>query len=123
MRETGGIVAIVAGAVGLIFSGVSTFVGLLLAPVFTSDIGKIQSIGLRGAFAVLICIAIILLGRAAIKTHGPSKENRRMVGGLLIVCAIAAAALLFDLALVILMAQVVIGASMVLLDRGKPRDA
>ena len=123
MRETGGIVAIVAGAVGLIFSGVMTFVGLLLAPVFTSDIGKIQSIGLRGAFAVLICIAIILLGRAAIKTHGPSKENRRMVGGLLIVCAFAVAALLFDLVFAILMAQVVIGASMVLLDRGMPRDA
>ena len=123
MRETGGIVAIVAGAVGLIFSGVMTFVGLLLAPVFTSDIGKIQSIGLRGAFAVLICIAIILLGRAAIKTYGPSKENRRMVGGLLIVCAFAVAALLFDLVFAILMAQVVIGASMVLLDRGMPRDA
>ena len=123
MRETGGIVAIVAGAVGLIFSGVSTFFGLLLAPVFTSDIGKIQLIGLRGAFAFLICIAIIVLGGAAIKADGPLKENRRMVGGLLIVCAIAAAALLFDLVLAILMAQVVVGASMVLLDRRKPRDA
>lgn len=122
MKKMGGIVAVVAGSIGLIVIGIGTFVGLLLAPIMTSDIGKIQTIGLFGVISTLICIAIIWLGRTATKENRTSVKDDRLVGGLLIVCAIAAGAMSYNLAMVLLMAQVAIGALMVLFDKGSPND-
>lgn len=122
MKKTGGIVAIVAGSIGLIVVGIGTMFGLMLAPIMTSDIGTIQAIGLLGVLCVLICIAIIWLGRAATKGNRTSAKGDRLVGGLLIVSAIAATTLSFNLVVALLMAQVVVGAAMVLLDKRSPDD-
>lgn len=117
MKKTGGIVAIVAGSIGLIVVGIGTMFGLMLAPIMTSNIGTIQAIGLLGVLCVLFCIAIIWLGRAATKGNQTSATGDRLVGGLLIVSAIATTTLSFNLVIALLMAQVVVGAAMVLLDK------
>ena len=123
MKKTGGIVAIVAGATGLIIAVVSTFLSLLLAPIFTSNIGTIETAGLLGAGAVLLCIAIVVQGLSAIRTNGITRRKARQIGITLILCAVAASALLFTMVFVILMAQVVVGASILLLDKESPDDA
>ena len=123
MTKIGGIVAVVAGLIGLILAAILTIISLMLAPVFTSDIGKIQLAGILSIFSVLLCIAIVVLGRRAAKANGTTKEDRRMIGGLLVVCAVAAAALFFHLAFALLMAQVAVGALMVLLDKEPTQDA
>ena len=122
MKKTGGIVAIVAGSIGLIVVGIGTMFGLMLAPIMTSDIGTIQAIGFLGVLCVLFFIAIIWLGRAASKGNRTSAKGDRLVGGLLIVSAIAATTLSFNLVIALLMAQVVVGAAMVLLDKRSPDD-
>ena len=119
VKKVGGIVAVVAGAAGLVVTVTGTFLSTIVATFASSDAG--YAMLLSGIGNATLCIAIIVLGRLAIKTTEMSAGNVRLYGLLLILCAVAASALLFWLPFVLLMAQVVVGATFVLLDKETPQ--
>ena len=119
MKKVGGIVAMVAGAAGLVVSVIGIFLSTIVAAFASRDAGI--AILLSGIGTVILCIAIMVLGGTAVKTK-EVVTGRRLYGYLLILCAAAASALLFWLPFVLLMVQVVVGATFVLLDKETPQD-
>ena len=120
MKKVGGIVAMVAGAAGFAVAVIGTFLSAIVAVFATDDVGI--AVLLIGIGTGILCIAIVVLGGMAIKTN-EVVTGRRLYGYLLILCAVAASALLFWLPFVLLMVQVVVGATFVLLDKETPQDA
>lgn len=120
MKKVGGIVAIVAGAAGLVFVVVGTFISLLVAVFAGGNAGIAVVLG--GTVGVGLCIAIMVLGAKAVKTSEVVTGRERLLGLLLILCAVAGSAFLFWLPFVLLMAQVVVGAIFVLLEKETPQD-
>ena len=121
MKKVGGIVAMVAGAAGLAVAVIGTFLSVIAATFASSDAGV--AVLLIGIGTIILCVAIMVLGRMAIKTNKVIPGKGRQYGYLLILCAIAASALLFWLPFVLVMVQVVVGAAFVLIDKEPPQDA
>ena len=110
----------VAGVAGLVVTVTGTLLALVVAAFASNDAGSM--IGLRGIGTAVLCVAIIALGGTVIKSNEMVASYGRLYGFLLILCAIAASALLFWLPFVLLMAQVVVGATFVLLEKETPHD-
>ena len=102
MKKVGGIVAMVTGAAGLAVAVIGTFLSAIVAVFASSDAGI--AVLLIGVGTTILCIAIMVLGIMAVKTK-EVVTGRRLYGYLLILCAIAASALLFWLPFVLLTAQ------------------
>ncbi len=120
MKKIGGIVAIVAGAAGLVFVAAGIFTSLIVA-VFAGGNAGI-AIVLFGTVGFGLCIAVMVLGAKAVKNSEVVTGRERLHGLLLILCAVAGSAFYFWLPFVLLMAQVVVGAIFLLLEKETPQD-